>query len=83
MWTLITRRAGFVGSHLAERHVERGEEVSIRDDFSTGHLDNLRRFADQPHLKMHNLDAILQSGIAYERSEYERRTTAIEVAETR
>ncbi len=33
---LITGGAGFVGSHLADRLVARGDEVVLLDDFSTG-----------------------------------------------
>src|SRR5450631_1293851 len=52
MRILITGGAGFVGSHLAERHLERGDEVDILDDLSTGRLENLRRFVDHPRLKV-------------------------------
>jgi UDP-glucose 4-epimerase len=38
---LITGGAGFIGSHLAERLVERGDRVMVLDDFSTGRRTNL------------------------------------------
>lgn len=41
MKILITGGAGFVGSHLAERAVERGDDVYIIDDLSTGSIENL------------------------------------------
>lgn len=40
---LITGGAGFIGSHLAEAHIARGDTVTILDDFSTGNEDNLRK----------------------------------------
>jgi nucleoside-diphosphate-sugar epimerase len=43
MAVLITGGAGFVGSHLADRLVERGEHVVVCDDLSTGRLANLNR----------------------------------------
>ena len=43
MAVLITGGAGFVGSHLADRLVERGEYVVVCDDLSTGRLANLNR----------------------------------------
>jgi UDP-glucose 4-epimerase len=39
--SLITGGAGFVGSHLAEELLQRGEEVYILDDLSTGCIDNI------------------------------------------
>jgi UDP-glucose 4-epimerase len=44
---LITGGAGFVGSHLAEALLERGDEVFILDNLSTGSFDNV------VHLKGH------------------------------
>jgi UDP-glucose 4-epimerase len=39
--SLITGGAGFVGSHLAEELLQRGEEVYVLDDLSTGCIDNI------------------------------------------
>jgi UDP-glucose 4-epimerase len=39
---LITGGAGFVGSHLADELLARGNEVHALDDLSTGSIDNLR-----------------------------------------
>jgi UDP-glucose 4-epimerase len=47
MRVLITGGAGFVGSHLAETLLERGDEVYVLDDLSTGSIDNIA------HLKAH------------------------------
>ena len=44
---LVTGGAGFIGSHVAEGLVRRGEKVRIFDDFSSGKRSNLRDFADQ------------------------------------
>jgi len=38
---LITGGAGFIGSHLTERLLSRGDNVTVLDDLSTGSLDNL------------------------------------------
>src|SRR5690242_5020230 len=38
---LITGGAGFIGSHLAEALVGRGNHVTVVDDESTGDADNL------------------------------------------
>jgi nucleoside-diphosphate-sugar epimerase len=44
---LITGGAGFTGSHLAERLLQRGWTVEVLDDLSTGSLKNVA------HLKTH------------------------------
>ncbi|MCB9832900.1 MAG: GDP-mannose 4,6-dehydratase [Planctomycetes bacterium] len=41
MRVLITGGAGFIGSHLAERLIARGDEVTVLDDLSTGEVRNL------------------------------------------
>lgn len=46
MKVLITGGAGFIGSHLAEKYLERGDEVYIIDDLSTGSLDNIRHLQE-------------------------------------
>jgi len=38
---LVTGGAGFIGSHLVERLVRDGHEVTVADNFSTGSRDNL------------------------------------------
>jgi len=38
---LITGGAGFIGSHLAEALIERGFQVSVIDDLSTGRFENI------------------------------------------
>jgi nucleoside-diphosphate-sugar epimerase len=38
---LITGGAGFIGSHLADALVSRGDEVLVLDDLSTGRIENL------------------------------------------
>lgn len=38
---LVTGGAGFIGSHLAERLIERDDHVTVLDDLSTGSLDNI------------------------------------------
>ena len=41
MRVLITGGAGFIGSHLADHYVAKGDEVTILDNFSTGSQENI------------------------------------------
>jgi UDP-glucose 4-epimerase len=44
---LITGGAGFIGSHLSDAYIKRGDEVYVIDDLSTGSIENIQ------HLKSH------------------------------
>jgi len=48
MRVLITGGAGFIGSHLAEAYLERGDEVWILDDLSTGGIQNVDHLRGRP-----------------------------------
>jgi UDP-glucose 4-epimerase len=45
---LITGGAGFIGSHLADAYLQRGDEVLVIDDLSTGTIENIRHLKGQP-----------------------------------
>ncbi len=48
MRVLITGGAGFIGSHLAEALLHRGDEVIVLDDLSTGRLENIAHLTAWP-----------------------------------
>jgi UDP-glucose 4-epimerase len=45
---LITGGAGFIGSHLADAYLQRGDEVLVIDDLSTGTIENIRHLKNNP-----------------------------------
>ena len=48
---LVTGGGGFIGSHLVERLLELGCEVTVLDDLSHGSINNLSQVKDNPKLK--------------------------------
>jgi UDP-glucose 4-epimerase len=45
---LITGGAGFIGSHLCDELLARGDEVHVLDDLSTGSVENIRHLKGRP-----------------------------------
>ncbi|HYF24600.1 MAG TPA: GDP-mannose 4,6-dehydratase [Baekduia sp.] len=54
---LITGGAGFIGSHLAERLLARGDRVHVLDDLSTGGIENIRHLKEDPRFS-YTIDSI-------------------------
>jgi len=46
---LIAGGAGFIGSHLADALLARGDEVIAVDNFITGRPENIEHLADHPN----------------------------------
>jgi len=55
---LITGGAGFVGSHLSEYLLSRGDEVHVVDNLSTGSITNLDHVVDNPRFHYQTADAM-------------------------
>lgn len=49
---LITGGAGFIGSHLCKRLLDRGDEVLCLDNFFTGAKENIRDLLDNNHFEL-------------------------------
>jgi nucleoside-diphosphate-sugar epimerase len=65
MRVLITGGAGFVGSHLAEALLDRGDEVFIIDNLSTGSIDNVVHL--KPHPRFHyTIDSVSNEPVVAE-----------------
>jgi UDP-glucose 4-epimerase len=54
---LITGGAGFIGSHLAERLLDRGDRVVLLDNLSTGSMQNIRHLKSSERMAYH-IDSI-------------------------
>ena len=58
---LITGGAGFIGSHLADALVGRGDDVSLLDNLSTGHRDNVRHLVDPGRVELTEVSILDES----------------------
>ena len=65
MKVLITGGAGFIGSHLAERHLGHGDEVHIIDDLSTGSIANIQHLKNDARFHYH-IDTVTNTGLMAE-----------------
>lgn len=65
MRVLITGGAGFIGSHLAEQHLSKGDEVYIIDDLSTGSISNIEHIKEHPKLRYH-IDTVTNTQLTAE-----------------
>jgi UDP-glucose 4-epimerase len=54
MKVFITGGAGFIGSHLADRLLARGDDVLVIDNYETGRRDNL-----EPHDRLHVVEGTI------------------------
>jgi len=62
---LITGGAGFVGSHLAEALLARGDEVFVLDNLSTGSIDNIDHLKDHPRFH-YTIDSVTNEPVLAE-----------------
>lgn len=65
MRVLITGGAGFVGSHLSDAYIERGDEVFIIDDLSTGRFENIQHLKNHPRFH-YSIDSVHNQPIVAE-----------------
>jgi len=63
MRILVTGGAGFIGSHLSEALLQRGDEVWALDDLSTGRVENLRTFERHPRFRFLEGTVLDASGV--------------------
>jgi len=61
MKILITGGAGFIGSHLADKLIDQGHEVTVIDNLSTG------RYANVAHLEDHDRFRLIIDTVLNER----------------
>jgi len=62
MKILITGGAGFIGSHLAEKLLAEGNEISVIDNLSTGRFSNIRHLVKNPHFQ-YTINSVLNRNI--------------------
>lgn len=65
MKVLITGGAGFVGSHLADKLIGDGHEITVIDDLSTGRYSNVEHLEENPRFRL-IIDTVLNTGLMEE-----------------
>ncbi|MGH9947300.1 MAG: NAD-dependent epimerase/dehydratase family protein [Pyrinomonadaceae bacterium] len=65
MKILITGGAGFVGSHLADRLIKDGNEITVIDDLSTGRYSNVAHLEDKKGFRL-IIDTVLNQPLMEE-----------------
>jgi len=60
MKILITGGAGFIGSHLADKLIAEGHEITVIDDLSTGRYSNIAHLEDQKNFRL-IIDTVLNA----------------------
>ncbi len=63
MHVLVTGGAGFIGSHLAKYHFDRGDIIHVVDNLSTGSLDNLQSMLGSPRFRFDQADILTWDGL--------------------
>lgn len=58
MHVLITGGAGFIGSHLVDHHLAKGDLVHVVDNLSTGSRENLAPNLDSPNFRFTEADIV-------------------------
>ncbi|MBD3639543.1 MAG: NAD-dependent epimerase/dehydratase family protein [Marinobacter sp.] len=58
MHILVTGGAGFIGSNIAEYHLQRGDKVHVVDNLSTGSEANIAAFRDNPSFRFDQADIV-------------------------
>ena len=62
MKILITGGAGFVGSHLADKLINEGHEITVIDDLSTGRYQNIEHLEGEKNFRL-IIDTVLNSSL--------------------
>lgn len=65
MKILITGGAGFIGSHLADKLIAEGHEITVIDDLSTGRYSNIAHLEDHENFRL-IIDTVLNAGLMEE-----------------
>lgn len=64
MRVVVTGGAGFVGSHLCDSLIARGDQVVCLDNLSTGHMDNILHLIGHPAFEFYETDVSAEIRLA-------------------
>lgn len=74
MNVLITGGAGFIGSHLVDQLMKRGENVTVVDNLCLGKKEHIFRYFKNPNFKFYELDITDKSNmnVVFQRHQFDR-----------
>src|SRR5207245_10129078 len=71
-WTLVTGGAGCIGSDLVDALLQRGNSIVVLDNLSSGKLEHLSEFHDNPRFRFIEGDLFDLAAVDAARSEERR-----------
>lgn len=63
MKALVVGGAGFIGSHLCDALLDKGNEVACVDNFSLGTKKNIEHISDNRNFTLYEVDAAVEGGL--------------------
>ncbi len=63
MHVLVTGGAGFIGSHIVEYHLSKGDNVHVVDDLTTGSYQNIAPFIKNPLFRFDEADILIWNNL--------------------
>ena len=78
MHVLVTGGAGFIGSHIVDALIARGDRVSVVDDLSTGERANVNPRAELHVMDIRDVTSMPYDAVVHEAAQIDLRRSVAE-----